>query len=258
MRHWAGGLSALAVLAWLPANPCGAAIEEVEATGRYHLGDNDSKLDGHRLALMEAKRNALEKAGTYVESISEVKDFQLTRDEVRTYTAGILEVTEEGEPKWQMVGSNLEVTVKVKVRVDKDDVARRLAAIRENKEAAAQLKEAGAKTKENERKIADLNRQLKTAKKGSPKAKQAQESRAKALADLDASALKAHAAVARSYSEKGLAQARAYLERNVKIRGCAPAPSAADNPAAAVDPAWLWLAAPAVALMIGKSRSRRG
>ena len=88
--------------AW--ASPAPAAIKEIEASGRYQLGDNDSKLDGHRLALMEAKRNALEKAGTYVESITEVKDYQLTRDDIRTYTAGIVEINETSEPKWEMIG----------------------------------------------------------------------------------------------------------------------------------------------------------
>lgn len=141
-----------------------AGTEEIEASAQYILGDNDSKLDGRRLALMEAKRNALEKAGTYIESFTEVKNFQLTRDQIRIYTAGILELKESGE-KWDKIGDNLAVTLTVKVKVDKDVVAKQIAAIRKNSEATQALEEAKAKIQEYERKIAEMNRELKLAKK---------------------------------------------------------------------------------------------
>lgn len=141
-----------------------SAIEEIHASAQYILGDNDSKLDGRRLALMESKRNALEKAGTYIESFTEVKNFQLTQDQVRSYAAGILEVKETGE-KWDKVGDNLAVTLTVKVKVDKNVVAKQLAAIRKNSETARELEESRAKIQEYEKKIAEMNHQLKLAKK---------------------------------------------------------------------------------------------
>lgn len=141
-----------------------SAIEEIHASAQYILGDNDSKLDGRRLALMEAKRNALEKAGTYIESFTEVKNFQLTQDQIRSYTAGILEVKETGE-KWDKLGDNLAVTLIVKVKVDKNVVAKQLAAIRKNSEAAQELEEARVKIKEYEKKITEMNRELQLAKK---------------------------------------------------------------------------------------------
>ena len=141
-----------------------AGTEEIEASAQYILGDNDSKLDGRRLALMEAKRNALEKAGTYIESFTEVKNFQLTQDQIRIYAAGILELKESGE-KWDRIGDNLAVTLTVKVKVDKDVVAKQIVAIRKNSEATQALEEAKAKIQEYERKIAEMNRELKLAKK---------------------------------------------------------------------------------------------
>jgi hypothetical protein len=169
--------------------PSGAAITEIEATGRYHLGDNDTRLDGHRLAMMQAKRNALEKAGTYVESITEVKDFQLTRDDIRTYTAGIVQVEETSEPKWEMIGPTLRVTVSVKARVDTDVVTNKIAALRQNKGATQELREARKKTEENEKKIAALNQKLKTAKKGSKAAQEARQQRENAFAGIDAAVI---------------------------------------------------------------------
>jgi hypothetical protein len=236
-----------------------AAIEEIEATGRYYLGDNDTRLDGRRLALMEAKRNALEKAGTYVESITEVKDFQLTRDDIRTYTAGVVEVNETEEPKWEMVGQQLRCTVTVKVRVDKDVVTQRIAALRQDKEATKELKDARAKTLENEKKVAELNRELKKAKKGSPAAKRAKESRDNALAGIDSATLRAQAAAAATFSKQSWESMRGYVNRNVNLKGCMPFKTAQTAQGAAVssDAGLLIVTAPALVFATCRPIRRR-
>jgi hypothetical protein len=238
------------------ARPGHAAVQEIEATGRYHLGDNDTKLDGRRLALLEAKRNALEKAGTYVESITEVKDFQLTRDDIRTYTAGIIETEEVGEPKWEMLGSTLRCTVTVKARVDKDNMMNRIASLRKDKEATQELREARKKTEENERKVADLNKQLKKAKKGSPAAKRAKESRDNALAGIDAATLKAQAIAVKNFSQAEWVQVRNYVNRNVDLKGCMPFKSTQPNQGTTADAGHglLLVAGPALAFAVSKPR----
>lgn len=247
----------------LPA-PSDAAVKEIEASARYHLGDNDSKLDGHRLALMEAKRTALEKAGTYVQSITEVKDLQVTKDEIRTYSAGIMRVEETKEPEWQMVGRNLEVTVYVKVEIDQDDVTKKIAGLRQDKGATQELKAERAKVEENERKIKDLNRQLKKAKKGTASTERAQAERSEALEGIDTSTLKAQTAVAEKFSVQAYSSARAYMERQMPaIKGCYHSAFSSGKQAAnGVDSAVALLATPPVALLICKPRrtdsNRRG
>src|SRR3989304_218358 len=78
----------------------------VTAEGKYVMGDLDSKKDARMLALMEAKRIALEKAGTYVESSTEVKNFSLTKDQINALAAGIMSVDILKED-WKMSGENL-------------------------------------------------------------------------------------------------------------------------------------------------------
>ena len=242
-----------------------AATKEIEATARYHLGDNDSKLVGHRLAMLEAKRTALEKAGTYVESMTEVKDYQLTRDEIRTYSAGILRVEETRDPQWDMVGRNLEVTVFVKVTVDQDDVSRKIAALRQDKEATRELKEARAQAQANERKVTELNRQLKTAKKGAASTEKAKAAREEALTGIDSSSIMAHAAVAKRYSVTYYGKAADYVERQMPaVKGCYhSAFSSKGHAAAAADTGLAVLLVPALALMVcrprktGSNRTRR-
>ena len=246
------------LLSFVHARSVRAATEEIEATGRYHLGDNDTKLDGHRLALMEAKRNALEKAGTYVESITEVKDFQLTRDDIRTYTAGIIAVEEEGDPKWEMVGSTLRCTVTVKARIDKDSVTNRIGALRKNKEATDELRGARKNAEDNERKVADLNRKLKKAKKGSAEAQRVKESRDNALAGVDAATLRAQGVAAKHFSKEEWEQFRGFVNRNVNLKGCMPFKTTETAQGAANgDAGLLFFAAPALALAVCKPRGRR-
>ena len=84
-------LSMAIVLALLSTRPACAEIKVIEADSTYVLGDNDSKVDARRIATQEAQRKALELAGTYVASLTQVKEFKLTKDEVTAYTAGIVE-----------------------------------------------------------------------------------------------------------------------------------------------------------------------
>lgn len=247
---------ALCAVFLLPAVEGRAEIKTVEATGRYHLGDNDTRLDGHRLALMEAKRNALEKAGTYVESITEVKDFQLARDDIRSYTAGLVSVEETTEPKWEMIKQTLRVTVNVKASVDTDDVTQRIAALRKDKEATRELKEADTKARQNERTVAALNKQLKTAKKGSPQARKAKAARDDAFAGIDSATLKAQAAAAASFSRAAWNTTRNYVNRNVDLSGCMPVKSGRRSANRGGGP--LLVGMPAVAFALCRPRKRPG
>lgn len=69
-----------------------AEVRTITVIGEYRMGDNDTRADAKRLALLDAKRLALEQAGTYLESLTEAKNLQVSGDELRAYTAGIVEV----------------------------------------------------------------------------------------------------------------------------------------------------------------------
>ena len=59
-----------------------AKTEVIYANHKSVMGDNDSKNDVRRMCFLEAKRKVLEKAGTYIESQTEVMNLHLTRDEI--------------------------------------------------------------------------------------------------------------------------------------------------------------------------------
>jgi len=104
----------------------------VDCTGKYVMGDLDSKKDAKILALTEAKRLALERAGTYLEGNSEVKNFELTKDQITTLTAGIMSV-EVLKEDWQMSGENLMVTVLIRAKIDTSNLEERINNLKDDK-----------------------------------------------------------------------------------------------------------------------------
>lgn len=158
------GLIVFTVLCVFTFRPFAAfgAHKEVVATGRYAMGDCDSKQDAKRLALMEAKRMALEECGTYLESDSEVRDFQLTKDEISSLAAGIMSVQVLDE-KWENKDENMVVTICIKAAVDTSDVEKRITSLRENKESMNETDELKKQLADLQRRVEDLkNRQDQT------------------------------------------------------------------------------------------------
>ena len=65
-----------------------AEIQTFTATHTYTLGDHDSKDDARQRCVLEAKRKILEQAGVYIESASEVMNFDLTKDKITSVASG--------------------------------------------------------------------------------------------------------------------------------------------------------------------------
>jgi tetratricopeptide (TPR) repeat protein len=139
-RVAAWGIASVLIAAGLPAVAV-ADIRTVTATGEYRMGDNDTRTDAKRLALLEAKRLALEQVGTYLEGVTEVKNFGLSRDEIRAYTAGIVEVTEQAA-RTTMEGETTVIRVDVRCKIDTAILARQIEALRQNESARNELEEA--------------------------------------------------------------------------------------------------------------------
>ena len=115
--------SFLALAALLAAAPVLADIRVVNAQGEHRMGDRDTKEDAIRLATEAAKRNALEQVATYLESVTVVSDMDVTKDEIRTYTAGLVIVLN------QQISTTLDrdvVVIKADLlaQMDTDEVAR--------------------------------------------------------------------------------------------------------------------------------------
>jgi len=133
--------------------------QTVHASYKYTLGDSDTKSDAKKIAFIEAKRLCLEKAGSYIESNTEVLDFRLSKDEIKTYTGGILKVEIVSE-EFKAIGENLSLFMEVKAEVDLTKVKENLRRVKVDGQFAAKIKDQERQLQALEDKIRSLQRQL--------------------------------------------------------------------------------------------------
>ena len=92
-------------------------IKIVYASHKYVMGDRDTKSDARRICFLEAKRMCLEKAGTYIESNTEVLNYKLTKDQIKAYSAAVIQ-TEIVKDTIQFINGAMTVSMTVKATVD--------------------------------------------------------------------------------------------------------------------------------------------
>jgi hypothetical protein len=118
--------------------PPSGNVRVVTASGEYRMTDHDTRNDAVRLAVEAAKRDALEQVATYLESVTEIKNLDVTRDDIRTYTAGIVMVLDQ-QITTRLEGQTVVVRADLTAQVDPDEVAQAITALRENESAKTEL-----------------------------------------------------------------------------------------------------------------------
>jgi tetratricopeptide (TPR) repeat protein len=226
---YASRVTLLALLAgsvWPVPAPAIADVRTLEAIGEYRMGDNDTRTDAKRLALLDAKRLALEQAGTYLEGVTEVRNLKVTRDEIRSYTAGIVEVVEQAT-RTTLEGETTVVRVDVTVKVDTADVAKQLRELRKNELAKEDLLRAKTEADLLRKELGERNKQLAALTGGAAEA--AVQQRQLVLARTDANELVARTwqvpagakddimTKAKTPTAEELAKYRANLEAALKL-----------------------------------------
>ena len=139
------------------------ALRVVTATSEYRMGDHDTRLDATRMAIEAAKRQALEQVATYLESVTEVKELDVTRDEIRTYTAGIVTVLNQ-QTSTRLDNGGVVVRVSLTAQVDQDEVVAAINALRENESAVRELISLRTETEQLRQRLEDANQALTAAK----------------------------------------------------------------------------------------------
>ena len=125
------------------------------------MGDGETPTVAESRALLQAKRVAVEQAGTYIESYSKVKNFQLTHDEIQVLASGIIEVTIM-DKKRTVVGDGINFWVKIKARVQQDRIEEMAKKVKE-KSTVEDYKRLQENYDDLSRQIVILKNQLKEA-----------------------------------------------------------------------------------------------
>lgn len=116
------------------------AFAEVKALIKeytYQASELDSKTSCRAIAIEQVKRELLEELGTYVESTTVVKDFQIEKDEIKTLSAGVVQ-TKILDEKWD----GRDYWLKAEVSADPDEVAASIEKLRTDSKLAEELAEA--------------------------------------------------------------------------------------------------------------------
>lgn len=104
-----------------------AEVQTFTTMHTYILGDHDSKDDARQRCLLEAKRKILEQAGVYIESASEVNNFDLTKDTITSFAAAVMQFKDTKEEVGFQRG-HMSLTLKLTAQVDLAEMRKRLAA----------------------------------------------------------------------------------------------------------------------------------
>lgn len=94
-----------------------AEEESFTAEHVYILGDNDTKNEARSMAVLLAKRKLLEKAGTFLTVNTDIENYALTRDAVRSSAAAVLKIDDVQE-EYFVQNASFAVRVTVTARVD--------------------------------------------------------------------------------------------------------------------------------------------
>src|SRR5208337_59179 len=121
----------------------------------YQASELDSKATCRAIALETLKKQLLEELGTYLVSETEVKGFQLSRDQVTVFTAGIVS-TDVLQEKWD----GERYYLKARISADPSEVAKSLDKIRKDREKSKELEDSSKKADEALREIEQLKKEI--------------------------------------------------------------------------------------------------
>lgn len=97
---------------------------------KYQASERDSKVSSRDFALGQVKRLLLEEIGSYLESRTEIKNFEMSKDQIVALTAGIVQIKILDE-KW----NGNDYWVKAEIKADPEEVSKAIE--RKRKENAA-------------------------------------------------------------------------------------------------------------------------
>lgn len=134
----------------------------VTVSSDYRMGAYDTRTDAVRMAVQSAKRQALEQVATYLESVTEVRNLDVTRDELRAYSAGSVTVLDQ-QTSTRMEDGAVVIHVDLTAQVDRTEVIQGIMALRENESTTHELVSLRRETERLRQELDAANQALATA-----------------------------------------------------------------------------------------------
>lgn len=157
--------------------PAFAEIKVFEKEVEAIVGEGQAQSQVESFALQRAKRLAVEEAGTYLSSLTVVKNYQLQKDEVTALASGIVRSVPVGLASIREANGVTYVKIKARIEVDTSILERDVKDIMKKKGTLKKLEE-------TQQKVRELEDELKNVKSNSKSAelKRLEEMNAQAMA----------------------------------------------------------------------------
>jgi hypothetical protein len=142
-----------------------AAGDLITARHRYRMGDNDTKSDASAICFLEAKRKAIEYAGTYVESATMQVQTDVSRDartDVRTIAASLVSA-ELVSSKTGFANDSMFIDCEVNARVDRSNLKENIDRIAADPVVFKQVEEQQQRLRNLEANVTKLQAELRNA-----------------------------------------------------------------------------------------------
>ena len=181
------------------------------------MTDRETKIDAVRLATEQAKKQALEQVASYLESVTVVRDLDVTQDDIRSYTAGMVLVLDQ-QVDTALDGDVVVIRVTLSAQVDSEEAAQAIIALKQNEDVRQELVALKEDVDHLHQQLQDANRAL--ARASSPEqTRHLTQQRADLLNQADSDAMVAQAwtdwvliaPFAQPYPSAGVAQVQALL-----------------------------------------------
>ena len=101
----------------------------LDIDGNACMGDDKSRKQTEQAAMADAKRNAAERAMTYLKSETQVKDFAIEKDLVNAYAQATVKIIQELEKAWVKDANSGDCyRIRIKAEIVPDETAMKKAA----------------------------------------------------------------------------------------------------------------------------------
>lgn len=140
-----------------------AQVYDVQSTGEYVMGDSDTKVEARKIALDHAKQLAVEKIGTYIETRTEVINYQLTKDEITTYTSAIIKTSVISENVRLLEDKTTVFTISINASIDIGVLSNKLNEIKDDSKRREQLRNLQAENTKLQKELESVTTLLKNS-----------------------------------------------------------------------------------------------
>ena len=102
------------------------------------MTERETRVDAIRFATQQAKKHALEQVASYLESVTVVRDLDVTQDDIRSYTAGMVLVLDQ-QVETALDGDVVVIRVTLNAQVDSEEAGQAIIALKQNEDVRQEL-----------------------------------------------------------------------------------------------------------------------